>query len=112
MTTTMKTPQKATPTKSEPQFGRPLIPYFLEGNSDGETLDQFQVNTDLYLPEKHETMQKELVIPKFVSSSHTHIHTYTHIQLSSLSHCEKLTIDHFEQRRKFDTNQRIQRRLF
>jgi hypothetical protein len=49
------------PTK-EPRFGRPLIPYFLD---DGDmTNDQYQVNTELFLPEEHETMQRELLVPK------------------------------------------------
>lgn len=47
-------------TKKLPEFGRPLVPYFLE-NTDGN--GEFVVNEDLSLPDTTEAKQKDLFIP-------------------------------------------------
>jgi hypothetical protein len=49
--------------KTPPQFGRPLIPYFLGESTNGE----LKINEDLALPHVVKQKQQELYIPKFVS---------------------------------------------
>ena len=55
--------EKSSTTTQQPQFGRPLIPYFLEGAGES-TPDRLLLNEALFLPKEQETLQKELVIPK------------------------------------------------